>query len=53
MIEEGSFRCPKCDSIRATYNSDETLSLCEKKGDKWIFKYDVDDYRYNTAKDYG
>lgn len=24
-----------------------------KKGDKWIFHYYVDDYRYNTAKDNG
>ena len=53
MIEKGSFRCPICNSLGAIHNSDEELSFWEKKGDKWIFAYDVDDYRYNTAKDNG
>ena len=53
MIVKGSLKCPICGSLGAIYNDLEELSLFEKKGDKWIFHYYVDDFRYNTSKENG
>ena len=53
MIVKGSLKCPICGSLGAIYNDLEEISLFEKKGDKWIFHYYIDDFRYNTSKENG